>query len=1079
MRMKKHFLLLLLMTLLPLAGWAQSAELAIKPSLAADLTYDGTDQALTTGSFGLPSDYDKTVGGVLWRVTTTADAPTTDESVAFAEVKAKNAGKYWVWYKVLADGDQYHDDGAWTQIGTTFVRINKASLGFEAATPAPAEDLVYDGTAKALFTANATAADFANIQYSIWDTTLETPAWSDWTDDVTTFKGTDAGSYSVKWQIANKADLLANLTDDESAYSGTFADVVIAGAEITAEFDGTPAFTFNGQEQTPTIIVKSGETTLTAGTDYEISYWTDEARTAQVEHPTDAKTYYIKVTGINNYRDNSVETLSYEIAKKSLAAEDVTAVVSDAEINKTYNGTAQKVSTGAVIVKAYVGTTGELTLVYGTDFTRENATLQNNTDVPAENATDEQKPRFKVVGKGNYTGERYVYFNIVPKPITDNDVTFNDDLVAPQPYTGSQITPSTENMITYNAQTLKKGEDKDFTVVYGENKVVAKNAEGTVINGGTITITGTGNYSGTVEKSFKITPAELTVNAKDFSKNLGTVDPTSAQLVDGNYYEITGFVGGENASTAGVTGAPTFAIEDHSETTGSHNVISISVGTLSAANYTFAASVTKANLIIGQAVATIAATATEKTYGYKLPNLVDNFGADALGFTATGMLAGADEIDKLTFTVTDAEGNEYAADAMLEAGEYTITPSAAHATTGSYVFTYTTAKLTIKPYIVKFVAVNQTIDYGDEPGLAKNGKWNNVSNTTWNNNRLEMWYGEDENNLTKATTDEFFTTYRLWKQDFVESLTWEVAANKPVSEPGTIKVNLKADYDSKNFTVTTDPGKVTYNDLGGLVLTSTDADLAAIEAADGTEVNVKIDFSLRNNRELAGKRYWKGGEWNTLTLPFDITVAELSQILGYAIVNEIDPNGYSESSGAPVYKFKLTMKGAYGEDYLPANKPFTIKTTDDIVGVKDFGTREIKAPRAEDLDGVNAGGGSMFKPAYAKKEVTKAANGNIWFLLGNHTKWAYITPSSENKWTILPFESYIDQNLNPASASNAIFIMEDLDGTTAIHGINVDDAENAKLNSAKGWYNLNGVKMENAPAMKGVYIKDGKKVVIK
>ena len=200
---------------------------------------------------------------------------------------------------------------------------------------------------------------------------------------------------------------------------------------------------------------------------------------------------------------------------------------------------------------------------------------------------------------------------------------------------------------------------------------------------------------------------------------------------------------------------------------------------------------------------------------------------------------------------------------------------------------------------------------------------------------------------------------------------------------------------------------------------------------------------------------------------------------GYAIVNEIDPNGYSESSGAPVYKFKLTMKGAYGEDYLPANKPFTIKTTEDIKGVIDFGTQHIIAPTDDDLNGVDAGGGSKFKPAYAEKSVSSADNGKIWFLLGNHTKWAYITPSSSNSWTILPLESYIDQSGNLANASNAIFMMEDLDGTTAIHGINVDDAENAKLNSAKGWYNLNGVKMENAPAMKGVYIKDGKKVVIK
>ena len=120
--MKKHFLLLLWMTLLPLAGWAASADLATRPTLATGLTYDGTAQALTTGSFELPGDYDLSVGGVLWRVTTTADVPEpTAEGVAFADVKATNAGKYWVWYKVLKDNDQYGNFDLVDSTGSVYV----------------------------------------------------------------------------------------------------------------------------------------------------------------------------------------------------------------------------------------------------------------------------------------------------------------------------------------------------------------------------------------------------------------------------------------------------------------------------------------------------------------------------------------------------------------------------------------------------------------------------------------------------------------------------------------------------------------------------------------------------------------------------------------------------------------------------------------------------------------------------------------------------------------------------------------------------------------------------------------------
>ncbi len=47
------------------------------------------------------------------------------------------------------------------------------------------------------------------------------------------------------------------------------------------------------------------------------------------------------------------------------------------------------------------------------------------------------------------------------------------------------------------------------------------------------------------------------------------------------------------------------------------------------------------------------------------------------------------------------------------------------------------------------------------------------------------------------------------------------------------------------------------------------------------------------------------------------------------------------------------------------------------------------------------------------------------------------------------------------------------EGTTGIDGINADDSE------AGDWYDLNGRKLEGKPAQKGVYIKNGKKIVVK
>ena len=59
-----------------------------------------------------------------------------------------------------------------------------------------------------------------------------------------------------------------------------------------------------------------------------------------------------------------------------------------------------------------------------------------------------------------------------------------------------------------------------------------------------------------------------------------------------------------------------------------------------------------------------------------------------------------------------------------------------------------------------------------------------------------------------------------------------------------------------------------------------------------------------------------------------------------------------------------------------------------------------------------------------------------------------------------------------------VITVEDFDGqTTAIKTLNADKING--LNVSEGWYNLNGVKLQGAPTKKGVYINNGKKVIIK
>ena len=383
-------------------------------------------------------------------------------------------------------------------------------------------------------------------------------------------------------------------------------------------------------------------------------------------------------------------------------------------------------------------------------------------------------------------------------------------------------------------------------------------------------------------------------------------------------------------------------------------------------------------------------------------------------------------------------------------------------------------EFTVIPFPITLTANNQTILYGSEP------------NTEVKHNSFVKTVNDESVEVEGTSLTVTFTPAMTGDQDLISrddlglSLTWdgngEVGEHAGALTPQITNPNFEA-------IINTEAGKVTVVTDLALKLDDADADvLDKIEAYNGKEVKVSVKFGSRSGQSLGGERKWVAGQWNTLVLPFDISVAKLSEALGYAIVNVID--NVDLTGDKPVFKFKLTMKGGNGSTtVLKANRPFTLKTSEDLDITKayNFGTQTIVAPTADDA--VKVGSSNIyFKGTYETKPVTKADNGWIWFLMGNYADgWAYIKSTSTASWNIVPFAGYIDmsaQGLDPMAAARSIFVMEEIDGTkTAIKAIDMDS--NNVISNGEGWYNLNGMKMQGAPSQKGVYIQNGKKVVVK
>lgn len=213
-----------------------------------------------------------------------------------------------------------------------------------------------------------------------------------------------------------------------------------------------PSVTYNGKAQKPAVTVKYNNYTFKNGTDYTLSY----------KNNTKIGTATVTVKGKGKL--SGTRSVTFKINAKPIKNAVITY-----NNSLTYNGSTLS---PAVTVK------------YG------NATLKKNTDytVAYSNNVNAGTGTITITGKGIYGGSVKKTFTIKKLGISATAVSGTGNKV----YTGSVIKPVPA--VKVGGRTLKNG--TDFTVSYKNNT-----EPGTA----TLKVTGKGNYSGSVSKTFKIT----------------------------------------------------------------------------------------------------------------------------------------------------------------------------------------------------------------------------------------------------------------------------------------------------------------------------------------------------------------------------------------------------------------------------------------------------------------------------------------------------------------------------------------------------------------------------------------------
>ena len=198
-----------------------------------------------------------------------------------------------------------------------------------------------------------------------------------------------------------------------------------------------------------------------------------------------------------------------------------------------------------------------------------------------------------------------------------------------------------------------------------------------------------GNYTVTTNNgTLTISAAELMVGADDTSRAYGSLNVLTA-----SYF---GFVNGETTNV--LSGAPLLStIADTNSPTGDYP-ITISVGTLSNANYSFI--FTNGTLTITQAALTVTADNQTRVYGAANPALTVSYSGFVNGQDAN-ILSGTPDVST-------------SADASTGVGTYPIVPSQGtlSASDTNYSLAYVNGTLTITPAALSVTADDQSRLYG-------------------------------------------------------------------------------------------------------------------------------------------------------------------------------------------------------------------------------------------------------------------------------------------------------------------------------------------------------------------------------
>ena len=244
-------------------------------------------------------------------------------------------------------------------------------------------------------------------------------------------------------------------------------------------------------------------------------------------------------------------------------------------------------------------------------------------------------------------------------------------------------------------------------------------------------------------------------------------------------------------------------------------------------------------------------------------------------------------------------------------------------------------------------------------------------------------------------------------------------------------------------------------------------------ANDSTNNSSRVDANDKNvtNVILKGRTLYKDGKWNTICLPFDVDLTDENCPLYGADARELE-EAYITGDEANGHTLHLTFSSAVTT--LEAGVPYIIKWESGS-NITDPIFTDVTVDNTD--NGFDSGSGDYrvrFLGTY-DKTVYAGKDKSVLFM-GSSNNLYY--PDGKGQVSLGACRAYFkigdDDAVNAKSITGFVIDFGEDGETTAIH-----NAEFIMQNDdADAWFTLDGSRLSGTPAAKGIYIHNGKKVVV-